>query len=363
MNSSFDYETLLSKFNLQELEAKSVELLKESESLAQGKGFQSEEYIAKLREYTTNNQILQLISTLSQKLKELDSAKSLLENPEMKDLAEEEVKQLEGEIPSIAKELEFLTKKKLPNDDAKAIMEFRPGVGGIEASLFAEELFRAYSKYCILKAFKTEIISIDYNQEGGINEAVMLVDEPEAYGVFRFEGGVHRVQRVPTTEASGRIHTSTASIVVMPQLEKTDVVVDPNEIRIDVFRAGGPGGQSVNTTDSAVRVTHLPTGIIVKSQNTKSQIKNKVLALSILYSKLQEIENEKNSGDLKNIREQAIQGGDRSVKVRTFNFPQGRITDHRIQKSWFNIPEVMNGELDEIINDVSLELRKEEQIS
>lgn len=359
MNSSSEVDTLLSRFNLPQLEDKASNLLNESERIANSKGFQSDEYISKLKEYNNAQRVITLLSSLTKKNQELNSSRELLNTPEMADLAQEEITKLEEELTSLSKELEFLTRKTLPDDEKKALLEFRPGVGGVEASLFAEELFRAYTKYAALKGLKTEVINIDYNQEGGINEAVFLVDEIDSYGLLRFESGVHRVQRVPSTEASGRIHTSTASIVVMPQIQAGEIHINPDEIRIDVFRAGGPGGQSVNTTDSAVRVTHIPTGIIVKSQNTKSQIKNKELALSILASKLQEIENEKASNSITNLREESIRGGDRSVKIRTFNFPQGRITDHRIGKSWFNITEVMGGNLDEIITEVSLELRKE----
>ncbi len=350
---------ILGRFNLQDLESQVSSLLKESEKISSNKGYQSDEYIQKLKEYNKALKLKEIITALSKNLEELNSTKKLLQNEDMKELAEEEINTLESQILKDIKEAEFLTKKILPNDNKKAILEFRPGVGGIEASLFAEELFRAYSKYCVLKGYKTEIYSIDYNAEGGINEVVMLVDEPEAYSVFRFESGVHRVQRVPSTEASGRIHTSTASLVVMPKVEKADFKINPDDIRIDVYRSSGPGGQSVNTTDSAVRVTHLPTGITVACQNTKSQIKNKEVALSILASKLQQIEDEKNSSNVQNLREESIKGGDRSSKIRTYNFPQGRITDHRINKSWFNIAEVMDGNLDEIINEVSLELRKE----
>lgn len=358
MNPS-DLDTFLERFNLLQLEEHSVSLLKESENIANQKGFQSEEYINKLKEYNSNNRLLELLSSLKKDIEDLNSARTLLNNPEMQEMALAEIADLEKKLQENSKEIELLTKKKLPNDENKAILEFRPGVGGVEASLFAEQLFRAYSKYCSLQNLPIEILNIDYNDEGGINEAVFLINSADSFGTFRFESGVHRVQRVPSTESSGRIHTSTASIVVMPKIDKIELHIDPSELRFDVYRSSGPGGQSVNTTDSAVRVTHLPTGITVASLNSKSQHLNKEMALSILMSKLQQIEDEKASGNTKNLREESIQGGDRSVKIRTFNFPQGRITDHRIGKNWFNITEVMNGELNEIINEVSLELRKE----
>lgn len=202
-----------------------------------------------------------------------------------------------------------------------------------------------------------ELYSFVYDDVGGIKEAVFLIDEEESFAKFRFEAGVHRVQRVPTTESSGRIHTSTASVVVMPEISIKEVKIKPEELRIDVYRSSGPGGQSVNTTDSAVRITHLPTGITVSCQNGKSQHKNKEMALSILASKLEEIESSIQKDATKEIRNSAISGGDRSVKIRTYNFQQSRITDHRISTSWFNIPEIMDGEIEEIVATTNLKLR------
>lgn len=322
--------------------------------------FSSEKYISDLKELTTLSSTIDKIDKLENEVRSFNEAVSMRDDTELKGLAEEQISESEKNIESLMNELKYINQKSLPNDDKKAIFEIRPGVGGIEASLFAEELFKMYLNYIKAKSLAHEVYSITYNLEGGINEATFIIDEKDSFGMFRFEGGVHRVQRVPKTEAMGRIHTSTVSVVVVPKFDSTDIQISPNDIRIDVYRSSGPGGQSVNTTDSAVRITHLPTGIIVTCQNGKSQHKNKEMALSVLYSKLQDIEDEKRAQEEKALRKQSVDTLDRSSKIRTYNFPQSRITDHRINRSWFNINEVMEGFLDEIVPEVSLELRKED---
>jgi len=327
----------------------------------QSKGnYNDPEFIRSVKEYNTQSEMLFCILNLNKKIKDYEETKDLLSDPLMENMAYEDMSLIQKEIEILYNKIKILILKPLAEDDKKAIIEVRPGVGGVEASLFAEDLFRMYIRYCNEKGYKVENYSLEYNPEGGINEAVFLVNEDNSFSKFRFESGVHRVQRVPSTESLGRIHTSTASVVAMPKFESTDLKIDPNDLRIDVYRSSGPGGQSVNTTDSAVRIFHIPTKITVTCQNGKSQHKNKETAMSILMSKLFEIEKEKKSSVEKELRSESIKGGDRSVKIRTYNFPQGRITDHRIGKSWFNIDNVMAGAIDDIITSVNTELREKE---
>lgn len=346
----------IDKFDTEALkqELSSLETSLDNES---SKGY-TEEYINLLKKISEKNALINNIFLINKRLSDIKASRELLNNPEMKDLALEDINFNVTELSKDIETIKKLTQKKLADDDKKAIFEIRPAVGGIEASLFAEELFNSYINYCKAKKYRVEVLNVEQNIEGGINEAIFFVNEDNSYSIFRFESGVHRVQRVPTTESSGRIHTSTVMVAVLPKFEQSDIKIDNKDIRVDVFRSGGPGGQSVNTTDSAVRVTHIPTGITVSCQNSKSQHMNKDTALSILFSKLQEIEKEKFQSSQNSLREEATSTGERSMKIRTYNFPQSRITDHRINKSWFNINEVMLGELDEIINDTSTSLRE-----
>jgi peptide chain release factor 1 len=310
-------------------------------------------------EYKQAEQVISLYDAIAHAIEEYKQLEELLADPEMAELAKGNKEELETKIPQLIAQLEDLTLPKLDNDENNAIFEIRAGTGGTEASLFAEEIYRMYLRYATEQGFKIESLSTSYNDEGGIKEVIFGVEGPHAYGKLRFESGVHRVQRVPATESSGRIHTSAISVVVLPEIESTDLQVDPKDLRIDVYRSSGPGGQSVNTTDSAVRITHIPSGIVVTCQDSKSQHKNKDKAMSILMSKLYAIEQEEKAKASKDIRAQAIQSGDRSAKIRTYNFPQGRITDHRVNLSWFNVSEVMEGNLDEIVPVVNLQLRRE----
>ncbi len=352
-------KALIEHVTLSKLENEVKSLLSKNEEIAQNQGYSSNEYIDSLREYNKKNELLSSVNLLDSKIKEFTETNKLLHEPSLSELAKDDLDRLTKEILELIKKIKLLTVKPLDGDVNKALFEIRPGVGGVEASLFAEDLFKIYTRYCSLKGYKFEAYSLDFNSEGGINEAVFIVDEPESFAKFRFESGVHRVQRVPSTEAAGRIHTSTASVVVMPKFENVQVQINPNDLRIDVYRSSGPGGQSVNTTDSAVRITHLPSGLTVTCQNSRYQNKNKEMAMSILMSRLYEIEKAKKDSSATKLRQEAIQGGDRSAKIRTYNFPQGRITDHRIGQSWFNIEAVMAGEIEEIITTVNQKLREE----
>ena len=269
---------------------------------------------------------------------------------EMREMAEEELSDAKKEIERLEQELKILLLPKDPNDDKNIMVEIRAGAGGDEAALFASELYRMYVNYAESRRWKTELINVNENGLGGFKECVFMVTGQGAYSKFKYESGVHRVQRVPETESGGRIHTSTATVAVMPEAEDVDVQIDLNDCRIDVMRASGNGGQCVNTTDSAVRLTHIPTGIVIYSQTEKSQLQNKDKAFRLLRSKLYDMELEKRQSEEAAERRSQIGTGDRSEKIRTYNFPQGRVTEHRIKLTLYKIDSVMNGDLDEIID-------------
>jgi peptide chain release factor 1 len=282
---------------------------------------------------------------------ELTQAREVLadKDPEMAQLARTDVDRLRPELERLEAQLAELLTPADPFDDRDAIVEIRAGTGGDEAALFASELFRMYTRFFERRGWKVEILDLSDGTLGGLKEAIFAVRGPKAYGTLRYESGVHRVQRVPVTEQQGRVHTSAATVAVLPEAEDVDVKIEDKDLRIDVFRSGGPGGQSVNTTDSAVRVTHLPTGLEVKCQDQKSQLQNKIKALEILRSRLLDRMVAEQEAARARERRAQVGTGDRSQKIRTYNFPQNRVTDHRIHYTAHDLSEVMNGKLDDLI--------------
>ncbi len=271
---------------------------------------------------------------------------------EMAELAQEELQSLQRELDETETRIRSLLVPKDPNDEKNVIVEVRAGTGGDEAALFAADLFRMYSRYAERQRWKIEILSSTETDGGGFREIIFEVRGKGAYSYLRYESGVHRVQRVPATESQGRIHTSTASVAVLPEAEEVDIQIADNDLRIDVYRSTGHGGQSVNTTDSAVRITHIPTNIVVTCQDEKSQLKNKLKAMTVLRSRLYDMEQQRLATERGDVRRSQIGSGERSEKIRTYNYPQDRVTDHRIKRSLSNIPAVMSGEIDDLVQDL-----------
>ncbi|TVQ39566.1 MAG: peptide chain release factor 1 [Spirochaetaceae bacterium] len=288
---------------------------------------------------------------------ELRDAGSMLDaesDPELRELAHEEIERLGEHEQELERELKLLLVPRDPLDEKSSILEIRAGTGGDEASLFAADLYRMYQRYAEREGWKTELMTASETEVGGFKEVVFSINGSQVYGNLKYESGVHRVQRVPATESSGRIHTSAVTVAVLPEAEDTDIRINPEELRIDVFRSSGPGGQSVNTTDSAVRVTHIPTGMVVTCQDEKSQHKNKAKALRVLKARLYEAEEARKNAERANARKNQIGSGDRSERIRTYNFPQNRVTDHRINLTLYKLDLFMQGELDEIVESLKL---------
>jgi peptide chain release factor 1 len=290
-----------------------------------------------------------------QVMQEIADARTLLAEgePELRELAKSELESLEARREALEAELKLLLLPKDPNDEKDVILEIRAGAGGDEAALFAADLFRMYARYAERRGWKLEPLSVSETGIGGLKEAIASVSGERVYSRLKWESGVHRVQRVPATESQGRIHTSTVTVAVLPEAEEVEVQIDPKELRVDVFRSSGPGGQSVNTTDSAVRITHLPTGLVVQCQDEKSQHKNKARALKILRARLLEIEQQRQAQERASERRSQVGTGDRSERIRTYNFPQSRITDHRAGVTLHQLEAVLQGECDELFDGVS----------
>ena len=348
------------------MEARLRQALLQAEEVARaladpGVGKEPEKLRSLGREHTRLAPVVRLADRLARLEHELEQARSLAEepDPELVALAKEDVARLTGEISEISSELHELLLPRDPHDDRDAIIEIRAGTGGDEAALFGADLYRMYQRYSERHGLSWEPISVSDGALGGIKEAIVAVRGPEAYGLLRRESGVHRVQRVPATETQGRIHTSAATVAVLPEAEEVDIKIEPQDLKIDVFRSSGPGGQSVNTTDSAVRITHLPTGVVVSQQDQKSQLQNKIKAMEVLRARLFDRMLAEQEAARSRDRRAMVGTGDRSAKIRTYNFPQSRITDHRINLSVHNLNDVLNGGLDEMVDALRMASRQE----
>jgi peptide chain release factor 1 len=329
-----------------------------SEALA-GSGLGGAEFAKLSKEYSELSPAVEAIDKLRRARDEASSIANIAEtteDTELQQLAEEELRALRERLPNLERQLKLALLPQDADDQRNAIIEVRAGTGGEEAALFAAELFRMYQRYAGLRGWRFEILDLSDTGLGGLKEASAVISGADVFARLKFESGVHRVQRVPETEASGRIHTSAATVAVLPEAEEVDIRIDERDLRIDVFRASGPGGQSVNTTDSAVRITHIPTGLVVIQQDEKSQHKNKARALKVLRSRLYDMERQARDSARAAERKSQVGSGDRSERIRTYNFPQGRVTDHRVNLTLYKIDKVMGGEaLDEIIEAILAE--------
>ena len=319
-------------------------------------------YIALNREFKDLNNLMEKRKQyldLTQRQKEAEEIISDGSEPEMTEMAKEELEEVKTKLIKIEETIRLMLIPKDPEDTKNVVMELRAGTGGDEASIFAGDLYRMYTKYCESKGWRVSVVDLSEGTAGGFKEIVMEVSGTDVYGTIKFESGVHRVQRVPQTETQGRVHTSAATVMVLPEAEEFDIEIDMNEVRLDLFCSSGPGGQSVNTTYSAVRLTHIPTGIVAQCQDQKSQHKNKEKALKVLRSRLYELELSKKLEEDSAKRSAMVSSGDRSAKIRTYNYPQGRVTDHRIGLTLYDLQNIVNGDLDKLIDEIHLHYNTE----